>query len=168
MAVEPISFSVFGNCESRKAHKQRAFIGKDGRAYSQAYHEKNSKEQTWKDRIYFEALKHKPNELWDFPIIVFVTFVRVKPKSKSKKELWPDTKPDLDNMFKIVGDACENVIYTNDSRIVCKVSSKMFGETPHLKITIMPAPRPYEVVYQINRMLNEINEINQGEIENDK
>jgi len=51
--------------------------------------------------------------------------------------IYKDTKPDLtDNLNKGLFDACEGILYTNDSRI-CKVeSTKIYGNKPRIELEI--------------------------------
>jgi Holliday junction resolvase RusA-like endonuclease len=56
-------------------------------------------------------------EPMDCPLRVLITAWRTRPKSK-KNEVWADTKPDYDNIEKLLGDALEGILWVNDSRIV--------------------------------------------------
>jgi Holliday junction resolvase RusA-like endonuclease len=53
----------------------------------------------------------------DCPLRVLITAWRTRPKTK-KHEVWADTKPDYDNIEKLIGDALEGILWVNDSRIV--------------------------------------------------
>lgn len=46
------------------------------------------------------------------------------------------TKPDLDNLEKMILDAMQGVVYLNDSQIYCKASQKYYSLTPQINITI--------------------------------
>lgn len=46
------------------------------------------------------------------------------------------TKPDLDNLEKMVLDAMQGVVYLNDSQIYYKSSQKYYSNTPQINITI--------------------------------
>jgi Holliday junction resolvase RusA-like endonuclease len=56
-------------------------------------------------------------EPMDCPLRVLITAWRTRPRSK-KHEVWADTKPDYDNIEKLLGDALEGILWVNDSRIV--------------------------------------------------
>ena len=66
------------------------------------------------------------------------------PKSCTKKnrlaimrdEIRPQTKPDCDNIIKIVLDALNGVAYYDDKQVVCVSCNKYYGETGYLKITL--------------------------------
>jgi len=68
------------------------------------------------------------NYPYDTPIIVYVNFYLQRPKSRPKKYIYPDKKPDLDNLEKILYDAMQGIIYTNDSRIIEKHVKKEYGQ----------------------------------------
>lgn len=76
-------------------------------------------------------------ELLDGALAMINVFICEPPKSnpkrlKSLKHLYKATKPDESNYQKLVEDALEGVIYTNDSRLVAtfgvKLYSGYFGE----------------------------------------
>lgn len=66
------------------------------------------------------------------------------PKSCTKKnrlaimqdEIRPQTKPDCDNIIKIVLDALNGVAYYDDKQVICVSCNKYYGETGYLKITL--------------------------------
>lgn len=66
------------------------------------------------------------------------------PKSWSKKkraavmkdEIRPTTKPDCDNIIKVVLDALNGVAYYDDKQVVSVSCEKHYGETGYLRISI--------------------------------
>jgi Holliday junction resolvase RusA-like endonuclease len=77
------------------------------------------------------------------PVRMVAEFVYAFPKSWSKKKRdalgikYKDTKPDLDNLEKIVGDALNGVAWIDDSQIADKGGSrKVYGDMPGLRVTI--------------------------------
>lgn len=74
----------------------------------------------------------------DEPVEMFLRVVVPVPASWSKKkraaalagELRPTGRVDLDNVMKAVSDACNGVVYVDDSRIVVIRASKVYGEMP--------------------------------------
>ena len=67
-----------------------------------------------------------------------------KTLTKKEKELiktnlvYPKTtKPDLDNLQKLVLDAMQGVVYTNDATIYNLSSIKMYGNIPRVSICIL-------------------------------
>lgn len=53
----------------------------------------------------------------DGPLQVEIIAYKSRPKSKPH-EVYADTKPDYDNIEKLLGDALEGILWVNDSRIV--------------------------------------------------
>lgn len=48
------------------------------------------------------------------------------------------SRPDLDNLEKAVCDACNEIVYRDDSQIVEKVSRKRYGNHSYVEIIIQP------------------------------
>lgn len=95
--------------------------------------------ESWENSIRNQALKARPGQLLDGPLVLEATFFLLRPKSRPKKDKYPDRKPDLDNLVKSVKDALEGIVYTNDSRIVDEVVRKRYDDPPRVEITIRPA-----------------------------
>ena len=73
------------------------------------------------------ASQDAPEEPWDGPVAINLRFCIERPKSvKPNKRPLPIVKPDLDNLEKAILDALNGVWYTDDSRIVRKVSEKKY------------------------------------------
>ena len=68
------------------------------------------------------------------PLHLDIEFVMAKPPSAPKKRRWPVTKPDIDNCYKLVTDALERFLYSNDSQIVEVFMSKTYGEQPCIRL----------------------------------
>ena len=120
-----IKFTILGEAVG----KQRPRVTRYG-AYTPA------KTVKWEQSVAMQALPHKPRELFDCALHVELIFIITRPKSAPKKRLYPETKPDLDNLTKAILDALEGIIYTNDSRIVRKNLEKVYGSPPRVEICI--------------------------------
>jgi len=48
----------------------------------------------------------------------------------------PVTRPDLDNMLKLVGDSLNGIVYRDDAQVVQMVGAKMWSSTPRIEITV--------------------------------
>ena len=63
------------------------------------------------------------------------------PKSWSKRkrtdalngELYPMVKPDMDNVIKAVLDACNGIVYLDDTQVVNLVVSKRYSDDPRIE-----------------------------------
>ena len=81
------------------------------------------------------------------PVELAVTAYYCIPKYFSKKKrnealsghVRPQTKPDIDNVVKVVCDALNKVAYNDDTQVVKIVAEKYYGETPGLVIEIKEA-----------------------------
>lgn len=62
----------------------------------------------------------------DCPLSLLIRAYRTRPKSRPRDE-WADTKPDADNIHKLITDALEGVLWVNDSRIVDTRCLKKFA-----------------------------------------
>lgn len=81
------------------------------------------------------------------PVELAVTAYYRIPKSFSKRKrtealsgvVRPQTKPDIDNVVKVVCDALNKVAYNDDTQVVKIVAEKYYGETPGLVVEIKEA-----------------------------
>lgn len=89
----------------------------------------------WEATIALQAAQHRPEQLLDGPLEVQAVFYLPKPKSAPKRRMWPDTRPDADNLMKAVLDALHGIMYSNDSRICRMLVEKRFGD-PRIEISL--------------------------------
>ena len=70
------------------------------------------------------------------PLRLEVSFYHSKPKSVKRYQ--PTTKPDLDNMIKLVGDALNGELWHDDAQIVSIAASKFYVEDdfPGIRIRV--------------------------------
>lgn len=84
------------------------------------------------------------------PLELTVRFLMAVPASWSKAkqrqayewEIQPTGRPDLDNLLKTVMDACNNIVYADDSQVVSIRASKRYAsetEQPMVIVSIEPA-----------------------------
>ena len=66
------------------------------------------------------------------------TFYRVRPKSLSKKHTLPTKKPDLENYLKLLLDALNKYLFTDDAQITTVHARKRFGNPPRIEFSIEP------------------------------
>jgi Holliday junction resolvase RusA-like endonuclease len=58
------------------------------------------------------------------------------PRVKSAtKRIYPGKKPDLDNLLKLLKDACNGIVWMDDSQVVIMIAKKVY-ETPTEKMGI--------------------------------
>ena len=79
-----------------------------------------------------------------YPCLVQIDAYTVPPASWSKKkraaalagELYPTTKPDIDNIAKSVGDGANGVVWVDDKQIVDLRVRRRYAETPCLAVYV--------------------------------
>lgn len=126
--------------EGQPRGKQRVRVMKRGN-FAHSY----TPEQTVSYENYIKECYLKAREedkttrgLWDMPLIMNITAIYTIPKSYSKKKttealegkIRPQTKPDLDNICKVVCDALNTIAYADDKQIVRLTTEKHYGERP--------------------------------------
>jgi Holliday junction resolvase RusA-like endonuclease len=74
-------------------------------------------------------------QITDRPVTMIVTFFY---KANTKKELhrYRSKRPDLDNLCKCLMDACNGIVYMDDSQIVELVARKMYGPEDGINLVI--------------------------------
>jgi len=71
------------------------------------------------------------------PLALFVMFYLTKPKSRRKKDIYPDVNPDIDNYIKALFDALQGVVFDNDKRICLLTVQKVYADyQPHTYVEI--------------------------------
>ena len=70
------------------------------------------------------------------PLKMEAVFYRQRPRSLPKKVKLPVTRPDWDNLGKLVTDALEKYIYPSDAQITTVIIKKRFGSPPRIELTL--------------------------------
>lgn len=89
-----------------------------------------------------EAMGGKP--LLEGPVMVDMAIFCEPPASWSKKRrlaalaelLFPQVKPDLDNCLKLVLDALNGIVYTDDRQVCDAVIRKRYAEKPRVVVSV--------------------------------
>lgn len=82
-----------------------------------------------------------------FPVALSLVVMHAIPKSWSKRRQEaalagterPTTKPDADNVAKVVADACNGVVWVDDAQVVELSVSKRYSSTPCVMVEVRPA-----------------------------
>lgn len=61
-----------------------------------------------------------------------------KQEAALEERVKPTGRPDLDNMLKAIKDACNGVVFRDDSQIVELTSCKAYGDEPEARVLITP------------------------------
>ena len=101
----------------------------------------NSKVKLWVSDFSKIIAKHRPSTPCDFPVSLFIRFRFPHLKSSSseykKNPQWKTTRPDLDNMEKVVLDSLTDEGFLVDDSIIClKTTSKKHSSTPKIIIRL--------------------------------
>lgn len=145
---ETISMTLYRIPIPKQGDRTRQVNMKSGKSFIGHYQPKKITNE--KDALILLAQEYRPEHIWTEPIEVQVTFFFPWTKSitKKRKLSWSEsgldyksTKPDLDNLEKMLFDALEGVIYQNDSQIVSKFSEKRLSDTPRIQIVLTKIER---------------------------
>ena len=71
----------------------------------------------WRDAIGFAAMTHC-SSLINGPVTVDLVFYLPRPKSRPKRDRWPDRKPDIDKLARAALDALTGVVLHDDAQVV--------------------------------------------------
>ncbi len=137
-----IKFIIWGDPKAKRRHRSRIARTKSGKQYNMQYADpKGVQEESF---IKLVAAEHRPENLISEAIILTVTFFLPIPRSFSKKkhadaenfDLLPTKKPDLDNLVKTIKDACNKIIWNDDSQ-VCEIrAKKLYSDNPRSEVYI--------------------------------
>ncbi|AQU06087.1 RusA family crossover junction endodeoxyribonuclease [Dehalococcoides mccartyi] len=78
---------------------------------------------------------HEPPFGTGQPLKLTAVFYRQRPASAAKRVIQPVTKPDIDNYLKLLCDACNGVLWADDSQITSIQGTKRFGN-PRIELTV--------------------------------
>ena len=74
------------------------------------------------------------------PLFLSVEAFYVVPSSWSKlrqrEAVWKASKPDLDNIAKLVEDACNKVVWVDDAQIAAMTLTKKYGEREEIRVRV--------------------------------
>lgn len=149
-ALDPIRFTVAMLPQPKLRHRTRTVTTRDGRSFTQSY--QPAKTRRAEEDFTVLAAKHAPAVPFAGAIRLRLVFYMPIPISKprwwreaaERLEIRPITKPDYDNLAKLVGDAMTNSgqWWRDDSQIVDCHCQKFYSLTPRLEIEVAPIPEP--------------------------
>lgn len=122
--------------------KGRPRIARGGFAYTPA---KTRQYESYIKVLAGQAMGGRPP--LDGALVVRVTAHLPVPRSWSNKKrlealggtLRPVSRPDLDNYLKAALDACNGIVFADDSAVCELVAAKRYAEVPRLEIEVRPA-----------------------------
>jgi len=135
--MTPIDIAISGEPRPKGSMRGFAMRSKSGKYTARLTHD-NAKTKPWQKQV--EAGIRAAMEALDIdqpidePVSVSAMFFMTKPKSVRRS--FPSTKPDLDKLQRVIGDALEGTLLTNDSRIIVWRVGKLYGDEPGVHITV--------------------------------
>lgn len=70
------------------------------------------------------------------PLHLTLYFGMVKPKSRDRARPLPDSKPDFDNLTKLVCDALNGIVWMDDAQVTDCIVKKRYDVTPRTEIVV--------------------------------
>lgn len=93
------------------------------------------------------AMAERDAEVTDAPCVLVVTIFRPRPAGHWNKsglsqsaDAFPSTKPDLTKCVRGIEDALNEIVWTDDSRVVEQRTKKRFGEHEEVQIEVFVLP----------------------------
>jgi Holliday junction resolvase RusA-like endonuclease len=134
MSPGPVEFTILS--EPIPKGSPRTFVNPKT---SRAVVYKAPKTRKWENFVRVLAQKYQsPAGLFDCPLRLKVHFYLSRPKSKPKRCLFPDVKPDLKNLVAATEDGLSGVIFTDDKLICDYDTRKRYGDPPRIEIGVYP------------------------------
>ena len=104
--------------------------------YGKPYFYEKPEVKALRNKLYYYCKPHRPTEPFGGPVRLKVTFYY---KSKTKKQIgqFKTSRPDLDNLNKLLWDVLTDTgFFKDDSQIVIFEARKGYGEEDKIKISI--------------------------------
>jgi len=151
--IERKVIEIRGNPTPQARHRHR-IRGKGKKAFAQPYDPSSDA----KDDFLLMVLQHAPKVPWAEPLRVDMYFYMARPKNhygtgrnagklKDWAPHWHTSKPDKDNLEKLVMDALKGRFWRDDTIVCCGWVEKVYDEVPRTVIIIeSPDMRPKEVI----------------------
>lgn len=96
------------------------------------------KMRTWERAIQWVVQNEWKGPPLEGPVRLWLVFIFPLPKSapKSRPPAWKMTAPDLDKLFRLVGDALTGIIYRDDAQIAGMIVDKRYGDEVGVGIAV--------------------------------
>jgi Holliday junction resolvase RusA-like endonuclease len=138
-----VAFEIPGQPQAWQRAGSRIVQARDGRQFVSHYTKaKTRAEERTVRAIAADAMDMTPPLAGPLAIELVAHMMVPASWSRSKRQralaglLLPTTKPDLDNLAKLVKDALNRIVYRDDAQVVRATLSKLYAERPRTKITV--------------------------------
>ena len=138
-----IHFTILGDPKAQKRHRNFARMGKGGKVFTGNY------DPSIKEKESFVSIAHKfaPERPLEGALQVDLIFYmprtqnhfKTSKKGKFLKDdapVWHISRPDKDNLEKLVYDALNGVFWKDDSQICYGVTKKKYSDRPRTEVYI--------------------------------
>ena len=104
------------------------------------YHANSDALKVWRNSVAWHAraarveLVGRDSKNNPLPVLLEARFILEKPKSVTRE--FPTVAPDLDHYIRAIGAALKGLAYLDDSQITDWVTSKRYGDTPGVMISV--------------------------------
>lgn len=130
---ELLNIFVEGTPQPKGSWKIVGRVGQRGRMVNAA-----KGAPAWEQAVIASVSEAYKGDPVDCAVVVGLRFVLERPPSR-KKALFCDRKPDADKLTRCVLDCLEGIVYSNDSRVVAPIATKVYGEQPGCHIIVIRA-----------------------------
>ena len=115
-----VSFSIPGRLRGKGRHRSRLVKARDGRQFVHNHPDKKTEDAEAMVRSFAsDAMDGRPP--FDGPLVLQVSVRMNTTASWSKKKraetVYITGKPDIDNQIKLIGDACNGILWKDDSQL---------------------------------------------------
>jgi Holliday junction resolvase RusA-like endonuclease len=86
----------------------------------------NTKTEPWRQDVAAQAIKAGIEPIPTGPVRLHVVFYLPRPKSRPKKCIHPDVRPDLDKLLRAVLDALTSIGFRDDAQVCELVAEKCY------------------------------------------
>lgn len=126
-----ITFIVPGKPKAQKRHRTSK-----GKRYDPSAKDKRD--------FLMQCIGHKPPKPWAGPIMMSIIFAFHRPKKYIDKygipvanaPYWKSTKPDVDNMTKLVLDSMQETFFFDDAQICSISATKIYSMETYTMVTM--------------------------------
>jgi Holliday junction resolvase RusA-like endonuclease len=114
--------------------KERPRLGKHGNVYTPPKTKSAEEEISYLLKV---ALLRTGNKITNKPVFVKLIFQYPYPRGKTQKDkLYKTTRPDLDNLIKLVMDSMNELIFYDDNQVVRLESEKIYSDKQGIDIKV--------------------------------
>ena len=139
---EKIEFQILLEPKAQERARDHLIKTKDGRVWNHKY--KSKAQSLYEMQLGAFICQHRPDGPLKGPILLEIQAFFEVPVSRPKKfhaaadrgEVWPEGKPDLDNVLKQFCDVATKVLFVDDAQIVDVRISKHYGSPARWQITL--------------------------------